>query len=81
MPNSCQLGSLFLLKPPLISETGVSTPFFIVVSIDICSESGSMCHLEDHLRENGSKFVKEREKYILVRRESKLNIIIELISC
>ncbi|XP_065055556.1 uncharacterized protein CXorf65 homolog [Rhopilema esculentum] len=38
-------------------------------SIDICSESGSMCHLEDHLRENGSKFVKEREKYILVRRE------------
>eukprot|EP00112_Aurelia_sp_Birch-Aquarium-sp1_P000112 Seg10086.1 transcript_id=Seg10086.1/GoldUCD/mRNA.D3Y31 product="hypothetical protein" protein_id=Seg10086.1/GoldUCD/D3Y31 len=28
-----------------------------------------MCHLEDHLKENGSKYVTEREKYVLVKKE------------
>lgn len=37
--------------------------------IDLFDSTGSMCRLEDHPKDNGIKFVRERETYILVKRE------------
>ena len=39
--------------------------------IDLFDSTGSMCRLEDHPKDNGIKFVRERETYILVKREGK----------
>ena len=49
------------------------------VSIDLCDYKGCMCHFEDHLKDNGSKYVKEREAYVLVKKESMSSSILPLL--
>lgn len=45
-------------------------PISFLVNIDLFDGSGSVCQLEGNLNDNASKFTKEREKYVLVKKES-----------